>query len=74
MDVGSGKYTIPLVWFYAIFFARRIKVNRPIHHSVVGQSNRCHSVSFCHLHHVINFGHAVKKRVVGVGMEVDEFH
>ena len=57
-----------------VFFAGGVKINDPIHGAVVGQCNRAHAVLFGELDHILDLGHAVQERVVGMSVEMRKFH
>lgn len=54
----------------AVFDAGGIKINDPVHCSVIGQTYCGHSVFFCQFDHVINLGQAVQKRIVAMRVKV----
>ena len=59
--------------FDAVRFAGLIKFYGAMEVAMVGNGKRRHAVFFGQNHHLVYFGHAVQKRVVGVSMQMDEF-
>jgi len=58
----------------AVLHTGHIELYGSVHCAMVGQSYCGHTILFRELDHILDLGEAVKERVVGVSVEMNEFH